>query len=202
MHDETWLYSSGVAATALFDGSSSSVLQTLVKYFHWFCDHPGISKAALSSVLALQQNILPPGNKLHTSYETALAAIEPYLVKAAVYDVCQNDCVVFTGQHGSLLECPKCGSQRFVSKKSSIPVKRFTYLPLKSCLRRLFGDSNMAESDPVFDIHQSLVWRKAYSETGLFKGDGRGTLALCTDGVNPLHTTGYHTPCDPSCSHY
>lgn len=129
VHDETWLYSSGVAAAALFDGSSSSVLQTLVKYFHWFCDHPGISKVALSSVLALQQSILPPENKLPTSYEAALAAIEPYLVKTTVYDVCQNDCVVFTGQHASLSKCPKCDSQRFVSKKSSIPVKGLLIYP-------------------------------------------------------------------------
>ena len=147
----------------------------------------------------MQQNILPLGNKLPTSYNAALAAIEPYLVKATVYDVCRNDCVVFRGQHASLFECPKCGSERFISKQSSIPVRRFTYLPLKPRLRRLFGDSNIAqilqlhatvqqdENDPVYDIHQSPVWKKAYDEIGLFKGDQRGILlALCTDGVNPF----------------
>ncbi len=44
MYSESWLYSSGTAATPLFEGSSTTVLQALVRPFHMFSSHPGISK--------------------------------------------------------------------------------------------------------------------------------------------------------------
>ena len=197
---ESWVYTSDAAAVPLFEGSSLSVVQTLVQYFRWFCEHPGISKEALSSMLAMQHtSVLPPGNQLPSSYEAALRAIEPYLVQPIVYDVCPNDCIIFRGDYESLSECPKCGCARYISDQSSVPARRFTYLPLKPRLSRLFGTSNMAqvlqshavvevsETEPIYDIQQSSAWKKAYSNTGLFQGDPRGiSLSLCTDGVNPF----------------
>ena len=44
---------------------------TLVQHFHWFTQHPGISKDALSSMLAMQHKFLPTGNNLPSSYEAA-----------------------------------------------------------------------------------------------------------------------------------
>ena len=107
---------------SLHNGSTTTVLQALVKYFQWFCEHPGISKAALSTLLNMQHNMLPVGNNLPSSYEAALAAIEPYLVQTIVYDVCPNDCIIFRGKDKSLLECPLCGSKRYISEESTIPV--------------------------------------------------------------------------------
>ena len=199
VYDEKWLYTSGIAATTLHEGSNFTILQCLVKYFSWFCEHPAISKAALSSMLTMQQSILPPGNNLPTSYEGALSAIEPYLVQPVVYDACQNDCIIFRREYASLSECPKCGSERYISEQSKLAVRRFTYLPLKKRLQRLFGNHNMAQvlqshcvahendDDNIFDIHQSATWKKVYGSNGMFKEDHRGiSLALCTDGVNPF----------------
>ena len=43
------------------------------------------------------------------------------------------------------------------------------------------------DDDTIYDIYQSVAWRKAYSREGIFKEDPRGVLlALCTDGVNPF----------------
>ena len=147
----------------------------------------------------MQHRILPADNPLPSSYEAALIAIEPYLVQSISYDVCQNDCIIFTNQHASCLECPECSSKKYICDQSLIPVRRFTYLPLKPKLCRMFGNQNMAqvlqshatvqdnENNSIFDIHQSATWRRFYDSTGLFKGDGRGvSLALCTDGVNPF----------------
>ena len=201
LDDDKWLYTSGIAANALFEGSSLTVLQALVKYFSWFCEHPSISKTALSSMLTMQKSMLPPDNSLPASYEAALSAIEPYLVQPVVYDVCKNDCIIYRNEHASLSSCPKCGSGRYISEQSKFAVRRFTYLPLKPRLQRLFGTHNMAQilqthcvvqdtdddDDTIYDIHQSEAWRKAYSKEGIFKEDHRGiSLALCTDGVNPF----------------
>ena len=38
------LYSDGLAATPLYEGSHSTVLQALQQYFTWFSEHPGTSK--------------------------------------------------------------------------------------------------------------------------------------------------------------
>ena len=63
----------------------------------------------------------------------------------------------------------------------------------------MFGNASMAEvlqshatvqhsvHHSMHDIQHSPCWEKAYSNTGLFKGDPRGVaVALCTDGVNPF----------------
>lgn len=194
------IYNSGPAVIPLYDGSSVTVLQALVKYFRWFSEHRGISKEALSHMLSMQHNtILPPGNKLPNCYEDALKEIEPYLVKPKVYDVCPNDCIIFRDSDGSLSQCPKCNANRYISQQSNVPVRRFTYLPLKPRLKRLFGSQNLssvvqshavvnaAQLDEMHDLHHSPAWRSAYEDGGLFNGDPRGiSLALCTDGVNPF----------------
>ena len=41
---ESDLYNSGAAVLSLFPGSNHTVLQSLVKYFSWFYEHPGINK--------------------------------------------------------------------------------------------------------------------------------------------------------------
>ena len=120
---ESDLYNSGAAVLPLFPGSNHTVLQSLVKYFSWFYEHPGISKEALSSLLAINHTTLPDGNNLPNSYEATLRIIEPYLVHSIVYDA--NDCVIFRKDYKSLLNCPKCGGKRYVSDQS-----RFTFYNL------------------------------------------------------------------------
>ena len=169
------LYNSGAAVLPLFPGSGHSILQSLVKYFNWFCEHPGISKEELSSMLAMNPAMLPYGNNLPNSYETALRIIQPYLVQSIIYDVCPNDCIIFRKEYESLSVCPRCGGRRYVSNQSDIPTRRFTYLPLKPRFIRLFGNSNMAQvlqshatiknsdTNSVFDLHESWGWKSAYS---------------------------------------
>ena len=110
LYDKSWLYSSSTAAISLYAGSKITVLDALVNQFHWFSQHPGVSKEALSSALAMQYKFLPTPNNLQSIYEAALSTIKPYLVQPIVYDVCKNDCVVFRLEYESLRECPKCGS--------------------------------------------------------------------------------------------
>ena len=193
------LYLNSASTTPLYEASSLTVLDALVQYFLWFCEHPGISKEALSSLLATQHGILPPGNQLPSSYETALRVIEPNLVQPLVYDACPQDCILFRGEYASLSKCPKCSHGRYVPNGGTIPARRFTYLPLKPRIVRLFGTSNIAqilqshaivrehEMERIFDIQQSPAWKKAYGIDGVFEGDSRGiSLSLCTDGVNPF----------------
>ena len=76
----------------LFERFSFTVLQSLVKHFCWFCEHPGIGKEVLSS---MEYSMLPPENNLPNSYEDALKITQPHLVKPIVYGVYANDCVIF-----------------------------------------------------------------------------------------------------------
>ena len=166
-----------------------------MKHFRWFTEHPGISKEALGSMLRMQRGFMPDSN-LPDSYEAALQAIEPYLVDTIVYDVCTNDCIVFRKEHAESAQCPKCGSNRYIAPGSEVAVRKFTYLPLKPRLARLFGTASTAavlqahataeRGAKVYDIQQSSAWDAAYGQDGVFGRDPRGiSLALCTDGVNP-----------------
>lgn len=59
-----------LSSTPLYDGAKMTVMDALVKYLHWFCEHPGISKETLSDILKLEHaEVLPPGNKLPASYD-------------------------------------------------------------------------------------------------------------------------------------
>ena len=66
-----------------------------MKYLHWFSEHPGISKEALSDILKLEHaEVLPPGNKLPASYDDAMKLVEPFLIQPFVFHACPNDCIV------------------------------------------------------------------------------------------------------------
>lgn len=174
------LYSDGLAATPLYEGSHSTVLQALQQYFTWFSDHPGTSKDALSAMLSMQHhNIEPMGNLLPDSYEAALKLIEPYLVKPVVYHACPKDCLVFCGRYTDLKECPKCHSKRYTDETKSKPVRKFIYLPIGPRLARLFGSSSTAEilqnhnhtcHEEMYDVHDSPAWERAYSSEGFSEG--------------------------------
>ena len=79
-------------SVALYDGSAHTLMSTLVEYFRWFCEHPGTSKEAFSSMLAMQKSILPTPNVLPGSYEAALRIIEPHIISTVSFDICDNDC--------------------------------------------------------------------------------------------------------------
>ena len=59
-----------------------TIMDALVKYLHWFSEHPGTSKEALSDILKLEHaEVLPPGNKLPASYDDAMNLVEPFLIQ-------------------------------------------------------------------------------------------------------------------------
>ena len=170
-----------------------------LRIFFGFTDHPSIRKQSLSDILHRQHHsILPKGNLLPDSYLKAMKIVEHYLVKLIIYEVCPNDCIIFRGNFSELRKCPKCNANRYKSKESKcVPVRTFHYLPIGPRLRRLFATSNLAElvqehggvspSSILFDLHDSSLWKLAYSNSGVFEGDNRGILfSLCTDGVNPF----------------
>ena len=181
----------------LYSGANTTLLETLAKHFEWFTSHPGTSKQALSELLRLEHSILPEDNILPDSYSSAFRLIEPHLIKPEVFHACINDCILFRNEYVNATECPKCKSHRYMHEASRIPFRKFIYLPLQPRLTRMFGSQNIAEilqshggslkhSPLMYDIHDSPIWKGAYSADGLFNGDKRGiSLAFCTDGVNP-----------------
>lgn len=87
-----------------------------------------------------------------------------------------------TGQARSplfLSVCPKYGSGRYIAPQSNVAVRKFTYLPLKSRLARLFGTASRAavlqahSSIGRNDVQQSSAWDTAYSDGGVLGGSQR-----------------------------
>ena len=169
----------------------------MAQQFEWFTDHPGTSKAAVSSMLHIQHNsILPEGNLLPESYTSARQLIEPFLIQKEVYHACPNDCILFRNKFANKVTCPNCGTNRY--KHGTSPARKFIYLPLGPRLARLFRTKHLSEiiQSHIFtkettsfmrDIHDSPIWKSVYSKDGIFKGDPRGlSVAFCTDDVNPF----------------
>lgn len=197
-HFDSNQYVSGPATTPLYEGAGITLLEAIAKHLLWFTEHPGTSKLALTSILELQHHhILPHGNILPDSYRSAMKLVNDFLIQPLVFDVCPNDCIIFRGDAAYMENCPHCGANRYKPTGKEIPVRRFYYLPIGPRLERIFGTSNFAQliqahrvslgPSTMFDVHDSPVWKSAYSDTGIFKGDPRGiALGLCTDGVNPF----------------
>ena len=190
------IYDDERLSVPLYDGSSVTIMESIVKYLHWFSNHPSISKEALSDILKLEHNdILPPGNNLPSSYDDIMKLAEPFLIQPILFHVCPNDCVIFRGDFVGHSTCPTCGASRYAS---GVPAKRFTYLPVGPRLVRLFGTSNLSQiiqahglkyqdsSTVSYDVQNSPAWKLAYSSSGQFASDFRGiSFAMNTDGVNP-----------------
>ena len=113
--------------------------------------------------------------------------------------------IPYCNQYADLLECPKCHSERYISG-SNIPMRRFTYLPLKPRLERIFGTANIAgvlqshahlpREGVVYDIqsmgscihcHWSISWRPS-----------RNFFAQM-ESIH-LHIIRSHILCGPLCS--
>lgn len=101
--------------------------------------------------------------------------------------------------HSKLKECPICGENRF--NTSRIAKQTFSDYRLGPHLKRMFAISGISQclqahaiftNDPditMYNVHDSPLWKKAFTEDGFSKGDPRGILfQLCTDGVNPFNS--------------
>ena len=186
----------------LYENSPVTVLQALAGYLAWFSEHPSASKTSITELLRLHQKfILPSPNNLPSCYDEAFKLIKPFLLPYISYDVCINECVVFRKtsryDHSKLKECPTCGENRF--NASRIAKRKFSYYPLGPRLKRMFASSSISQclqahacptndhDITMYDVHDSPLWKKAFTEDGFSKGDPRGILLqLCTDGVNPF----------------
>ena len=196
------VYNSDFAKLPLYENSPVTILQALAGYLAWFSQHPSASKTSITELLGLHKNfILPSPNNLPSCYDVAFKLIKPFLLPYISYDVCINECVVFRKtsryDHSKLKECPTCGENRF--NASRIAKRKFSYYPLGPRLKRMFATSSISQRlqahaictnndhNTMYDVHDSPLWKKAFTEDGFSKGDPRGILLqLCTDGVNPF----------------
>lgn len=94
------------------------------------------------------------------------------LVKSLCFHACPHNCIVFRDsdsfQFGNLQKCPKCGSNRYLSK--NIPRKHFIYLLLGPRFARLYGTASLvavlhalpveaSHHDVMADMQHSPIWQ-------------------------------------------
>ena len=188
---------------ALYCGAPITTQQALHTLVAWFSSSPGLSKSAFSRLLYIIHSfILPKGNNLPSSYADAIKEVQAFLSPVKDYHCCINDCVVFrkshVGDYTHLSRCPRCDEDHY-KEGTTIPRKRFKYLPLETRVRRLFSDKvtskllqshcelETSDTNVVTAIHQSEAWKSWYISEGLFEGEHRAlSFALCMDGLNPF----------------
>ena len=193
------VYDHTSANTPLYPGSSVTLLQAVASQCLWFSSNPGISKESLSYQFCVQKCLLPSGNLLPSNYDEAYSVIKPYLVKSLCFHACPRDCVLFRDtdsyKYSTLVKCPKCGSDRFLSR--NIARKHFIYLPLGPRFGRLYGTASLAQvvqsfslnekdhtqPDVMDDIQQSPLW----NAFGSSARERTVFLQSSTDGMNPFN---------------
>ena len=193
------VYDHTFANTPLYPGSSVTLLQAVASQFLWFSSNPGISKESLSYQFCVQKCLLPSGNLLPGNYDEAYSVIKPYLVKSLCFHACPCDCVLFRDtdsyKYSTLVKCPKCGSDSFLSR--NIARKHFIYLPLGPRFGRLYGTTSLAQvvqsfsitekdhtqPDVMDDIQQSPSW----NTFGSSARERTVFLQSSTDGMNPFN---------------
>ena len=180
------VYNSDFAKLPLYENSPVTFLQALAGYLVWFSQHPSASKTSITGLLRLHQKfILPSPNNLPSCYDEAFKLIKPLLLPYISYDVCINECVVFRKtsryDHSKLKKCPTCGENRFNASRMSI--RKFSYYPLGPRLKRMFATSSIFQclqahaiytndhDITMYDVHDSPLWKKAFTEDGFSKGD-------------------------------
>ena len=181
-----------------FEASEYSVKQLIAAEFLWFSGNTGISKESLSQQLKLKKQLLPKPNLVPASYEDAYHLIKGSLVKPVSYDVCQNDCIIYREEYASAESCPVCKSVRLQKGKAR---RKFTYIPLKDRVVRLFSSRKLSAliqshatvnsfDGEIRDTHDTQRWKDLYANDGYFAGDARGlSFAFSTDGVDPFKKT-------------
>ena len=79
--------------------------------------------------------------KLINSFHCALAYIKRntpvVLVGMVIYEVCPNDCVLFTKDYSALKQCPHCGADRFDGNGD--PFRLYPYVPIIPRIRRMYA---------------------------------------------------------------
>jgi hypothetical protein len=78
---------------------------------------------------------------LPKSYAQALKTVEPLLSLHKAYNVCRNECVVYSGalEDPTITSCPKCGLDR-LDPETQKPWMTYHHIPLIPRLKRFFED--------------------------------------------------------------
>lgn len=183
------------------EGSKENRLEVAVALLNWFSKYPGISKAAVSELLQLIQKLMSLAMaaevRFPTSFKQAGKMVKPYLTESKSYQICCNECVVYTGEQSKSTHCTKCGQEWVKSTWYSV-------VPLIPRLKKIFKSPLLAklvtyhavrgeardEDDIIFDIHNTQFWRDMFFNGGLLDGNPRNMLlSFSADPVQPFKVT-------------
>ena len=186
-----------LATTPLYLNSDITILDYIFLEFRKFVSHPSYAKTTVSETFRSDGLFkLPKPNACPKDFAAAKHSIKDFLVPLLTYDVCPQDCIIYSGMYSECIICPKCGESRYKQKKAA---KTFKYLPLTARIARLYQTENLAKllqahgvrDDNGFlsDILDTDHWKKEwFGANGEFNSDTGCVLNFCTDGVNPFKT--------------
>ena len=97
------IHANTVPSMSVYEGSDLLVLQGIAAHFHAYTIHPGVSKETFGDFLRTSSSIISPlKNNMPSDYKTARNMIEQFLILKLVYDVCQNDCIIYQRKYKDL----------------------------------------------------------------------------------------------------
>jgi hypothetical protein len=109
------------ASTPLFQGSSTSMLLTILLFLNLKIMHL-VSNVFMDEIFSLlKTKLLPKENKMLATFYEVFKMIKSLGLSYDSIHACVNGCVFFHNTLRHLQVCPKCGIDRFVDGSKSIP---------------------------------------------------------------------------------
>ena len=126
------IYTSHVASkTRLYpDGENNiTILEYSYRRLKSFALRPSTSKVTVTDTVSDDcKYILQKPNNAPDTYKKLVNNIKAFLVPVKTYDVCQKDCLIFTGPDSDAEQCRLCGSARY--RKGKEAFRKYSYMPI------------------------------------------------------------------------
>ena len=98
----------------------------------------GWSDTSFDALLGELNDVLPSNNTIPKSIYEAKKLLKGISIEYIKYHACENDCVLFWGEHEDASQCPTCGTSRWKENSKKVPRKVVWYFPPIPRFRRMF----------------------------------------------------------------
>lgn len=203
----------------LHDFTEVTVLQAVTRLMSMKAKF-NFSNNCYNAIIGLIIDVLPANHKMPKDMYQSKKILAGLGMNYEKIDVCEKNCMLFSGNHVNDTHCMHCGSSRYVqvtdeegvSVTTRVATKQLRYMPITARLKRLYmsketskhmrwhKEGRRVQQHPDFMVHPSdgQAWQELDRFDPSFASDPRSVrLGLSTDGFTPFNTSAAPYSCWP-----
>jgi hypothetical protein len=187
----------------LYPGCTKATkMNGLIQTFNLKAKH-GLTESCYTDMLLLFHALLPDGNEMPSSTNSAKKCLSALGMKYEKIDACPNDCILYRGLNETATKCPSCNASRWKlgkdnSDRVGVSAKSLWYFPPIPRFRRLFQSTISSKELTWHSTGRKIdglmrhpadspTWKMVDSKWPEFGLEPRNLrLTLSSDGFNPF----------------